>query len=147
MAELVAGIAGRAVVMTRPLIGISADTRPYGDETAQLVIERYMEAVIRHADVDAVLVPARPDLIDAKAVAARLDGLLLTGSPSNVAPSRYGDASAGNGPFDPGRDEMTARLIEAMIDRARRVLGICRGFQEVNVAFGGTLARDLGAEG
>jgi putative glutamine amidotransferase len=133
--------------MTRPLIGISADTRPYGDETAQLVIERYMEAVIRHADVDAVLVPARPDLIDAKAVAVRLDGLLLTGSPSNVAPARYGDAGEGNGPFDPGRDEMTARLIAAMIDRARPVLGICRGFQEVNVAFGGTLARDLGAEG
>jgi putative glutamine amidotransferase len=133
--------------MTRPLIGISADTRPYGDETAQLVIERYMEAVIRHADVDAVLVPARPDLIDAKAVAARLDGLLLTGSPSNVAPARYGDASAGDGPFDPGRDEMTARLMDAMIDRARPVLGICRGFQEVNVAFGGTLARDLGSEG
>jgi putative glutamine amidotransferase len=133
--------------MTRPLIGISADTRPYGDETAQLVIERYMEAVIRHADVDAVLIPARPDLIDAKAVAARLDGLLLTGSPSNVAPARYGDASEGNGPFDPGRDEMTARLIAAMIDRARPVLGICRGFQEVNVAFGGSLARDLGAEG
>jgi len=132
--------------MTRPLIGISADTRPYGDETAQLVIERYMEAVIRNADVDAVLVPARPDLIDAKAVAARLDGLLLTGSPSNVAPARYGDASEGQGPFDPGRDEMTARLIEAMIDRARPVLGICRGFQELNVAFGGTLARDLGAE-
>ncbi|MBA2936102.1 gamma-glutamyl-gamma-aminobutyrate hydrolase family protein [Sphingomonas sp. CGMCC 1.13654] len=133
--------------MTRPLIGISADTRPYGDETAQLVIERYMEAVIRNADVDAVLIPARPDLIDPKAVAARLDGLLLTGSPSNVAPARYGDASEGNGPFDLGRDEMTARLIAAMVDRARPVLGICRGFQELNVAFGGTLARDLGDEG
>ena len=132
--------------MTRPLIGISADTRPYGDETAQLVIERYMEAVIRNADVDAVLIPARPDLIDARAVAARLDGLLLTGSPSNVAPARYGDAGEGAGPFDPGRDEMTARLIAAMIDRARPVLGICRGFQELNVAFGGTLARDLGDE-
>jgi putative glutamine amidotransferase len=134
-------------VVTRPLIGISADTRPYGEETAQLVIERYMEAVIRNADVDAVLIPARPDLIDAKAVAARLDGLLLTGSPSNVAPARYGDAREGHGPFDPGRDEMTARLIAAMIDRARPVLGICRGFQELNVAFGGTLARDLGDEG
>ena len=133
--------------MTRPLIGISADTRPYGEETAQLVIERYMEAVIRNADVDAVLIPARPDLVDAKSVAARLDGLLLTGSSSNVAPVRYGDASEGNGPFDPGRDEMTARLIAAMIDRARPVLGICRGFQELNVAFGGTLARNLGEEG
>ncbi len=133
--------------MSRPLIGITADTRPYAQETAQLVIERYVEAVIRNADVDAVLIPARPDLIDAKAVATRLDGLLLTGSPSNMVPSRYGDADEGIGPFDPGRDEMTARLIEAMIDRARPVLGICRGLQELNVAFGGTLARDLGDEG
>ncbi len=131
----------------RPLIGITADTRHYGQETAQLVIERYMEAAIRHADADAVLIPARPDLIDARSVAGRLDGLLLTGSPSNVAPSRYGDDSEGAGPFDPGRDEMVFRLIEAMIARARPMLGICRGFQELNVAFGGTLARDLGEEG
>ncbi|MBV9526758.1 gamma-glutamyl-gamma-aminobutyrate hydrolase family protein [Sphingomonas sp.] len=132
---------------SRPLIGIIADSRQHGKERAQLVIERYMEAAIRHADVDAVLIPARPDLINAMAVAAKIDGLLLTGSPSNVAPSRYGDAGEGNGPFDPGRDEMVMRLIEAMIDRARPMLGICRGFQEVNVAFGGTLARDLGEAG
>lgn len=133
--------------MTRPLIGISADTRTFREETAQLVIERYLVAVVRHADVDAVLIPARPDLIDARAVAARLDGLLLTGSPSNIAPDRYGDAGEGTGPFDPGRDEMTARLIAAMIDRGRPMLGICRGFQELNVAFGGTLVRDLGETG
>ena len=130
--------------MIRPLIGITACTRPFGGETAQVVIDRYMEAVVRHADTDAVLIPARPDLVDAAAVAARLDGLLLTGSPSNVAPSRYGDGGPGSGPFDPGRDEMAMRLIAAMIDRARPVLGICRGFQELNVAFGGTLARDYG---
>ena len=130
----------------RPLIGITADTRGFAGETAQVVIDRYMEAVVRHADVDAVIIPARPDLIDSEAVAARLDGLLLTGSPSNVAPGRYGDAREGTGPFDLGRDEMVLRLIAAMVDRAVPVLGICRGFQELNVAFGGTLARDLGDE-
>ncbi len=133
--------------MSRPLIGITADTRGFAGETAQVVIDRYMEAVVRHADVDAVIIPARPDLVDAKAVARRIDGLLLTGSPSNVAPSRYGDAGEGTGPFDPGRDDMVLRLIETMIDRAAPVLGICRGFQELNVAFGGTLARDLGDDG
>lgn len=132
--------------MTRPLIGISACTRLFGDETAQVVIDRYMTAAIVHADADAVLIPARPDLIDAVAVAARIDGLLLTGSPSNVAPARYGDDDEGDGPFDDGRDEMVIRLIAAMIDRGRPILGICRGFQELNVAFGGTLARDLGDE-
>jgi putative glutamine amidotransferase len=133
--------------MTRPLIGITACTRPFGEETAQVVIERYMEAAIRHADADAVLIPARPDLVDPVAVAARLDGLLLTGSPSNVAPARYGEDAAGEGPFDAGRDEMVMRLVAAMIDRSRPILGICRGFQELNVAFGGTLARDLGDAG
>ena len=131
---------------TRPLIGITACSRPFAGETAQVVIDRYMEAVIRYADVDAVLIPARPDLVDATAIVARLDGLLLTGSPSNVAPARYGDAGEGNGPFDPGRDEMAMRLIDAMIARARPVLGICRGFQEINVAFGGTLARNYGGQ-
>jgi putative glutamine amidotransferase len=104
-----------------------------------------MEAVVRHADVDAVLIPARPELVDARAIAERLDGLMLTGSPSNVEPGRYGDDDVGVGPFDPGRDEMVARMIEAMVALGRPVLGICRGFQEINVAFGGTLARDLGA--
>jgi putative glutamine amidotransferase len=130
--------------MTRPLIGITACTRPFGGETAQVVIDRYMEAAVIHADADAMLIPARPDIIDPAGVAARLDGLLLTGSPSNVAPARYGDEGAGDGPFDTGRDEMVMRLIAAMIDRARPILGICRGFQELNVAFGGTLARDMG---
>ena len=133
--------------MTRPLIGITACTRDFAGETAQVVIDRYMEAAVRHADADAVLIPARPDLVDAVTIAARLDGLLLTGSPSNVAPARYGDADAGDGPFDAGRDEMVMRLIAAMIDRSRPVLGICRGFQELNVAFGGTLARDMGLVG
>jgi putative glutamine amidotransferase len=69
---------------------------------------------------------------------------LLTGTPSNLDPKRYGvlvdDAP---GPFDPGRDEMTAHLIDAMIELGKPVFGICRGFQELNVAFGGTLRRDM----
>lgn len=129
----------------RPFIGITACTRPFAGETAQVVIDRYMEAAVRYADADAVLIPARPDIVDAAAVAARLDGLLLTGSPSNVAPAAYGDEDAGEGPFDPGRDAMVFALVEAMIALGRPIFGICRGFQELNVAFGGTLARDLGA--
>jgi putative glutamine amidotransferase len=131
----------------RPLFGITASNRPYEGETAQVVIDRYMEAAVRHADADAVLIPARPDLIDPQAIAARLDGLLLTGSVTNVAPARYGDTSEGAGPFDPGRDAMALAMIEAMIALGKPIFGICRGFQELNVAFGGTLARDLGAPG
>jgi putative glutamine amidotransferase len=68
----------------------------------------------------------------------------LTGSPSNVAPDRYGQGGAADaaGPYDLGRDAMTAGLIAAMIEEGKPVFGICRGFQEINVAFGGTLRRD-----
>jgi putative glutamine amidotransferase len=105
---------------------------------------RYLVSALRYADAAALLVPAMPELMHAKEVSPRLDGLLLTGTPSNLDPKRYGviidDAP---GPFDPGRDEMTAHLIEAMIELGKPVFGICRGFQELNVAFGGTLRRDM----
>ena len=131
----------------RPVIGITCCSRQQGDETAQSVINRYLEAVVRHADCAALLIPARPDLMSAEELADRIDGLFLTGSPSNVEPARYGDTAAGDGPFDAGRDAMSLAMIEAMIARGRPVFGVCRGFQELNVAFGGTLRRDMGAEG
>ena len=129
----------------RPVLGITACTRSFEGETAQVVIDRYAVAAMRHADVAALIVPARPDLMSADEVADRVDGLLLTGSPSNVAPALYGD-SAGAGPFDEGRDTMALALIDAMVAAGKPVFGICRGFQEINVAFGGTLARDLSDE-
>lgn len=128
---------------TRPVLGITACTRPLAGETAQAVIDRYVEAASRHADCAVLLIPARPDLFAADEVAARIDGLLLTGSPSNVAPARYGEDVAGDEPFDAGRDAMSVALVGAMRDAGKPVFGICRGCQEINVAFGGTLARDL----
>lgn len=131
--------------MTRPLLGITACTRTIGEETAQAVIDRYVAAAARYADCVPVLIPARPDLFDAAELAARLDGVLLTGSPSNLAPAHYGEADAGEGPFDAGRDAVSLALVAAMRAANKPVFGICRGFQEINVAFGGTLARDLSA--
>lgn len=128
---------------TRPVLGVTCCNRSFGGETAQVVIDRYVTAAMRHGDVAALLVPALPDLMSAAEVAPRLDGLLLTGSPSNVEPARYGDASPGDGPFDPARDEMTMALVAEMVRLQRPVIGVCRGFEEVNVAFGGTLARGV----
>ncbi len=127
----------------RPVLGITACTRHLGDETAQAVIDRYVAAAARHADCVPLLIPARPDLFAAEEVVGRIDGLLLTGSPSNMAPARYGEADAGDGPFDAGRDAMSLALIAAMRAAGKPVFGIRRGFQEVNVAFGGTLARGI----
>jgi len=130
----------------RPVLGISCCTRQIGTEPAQAVMNRYVVHALRYADAAGLLVPALPELMGAREVAPRLDGLLLTGSPSNVEPARYGQAGApdAEGPYDPGRDAMTAGLIEAMIELGKPVFGVCRGLQELNVAFGGTLRRDAG---
>jgi putative glutamine amidotransferase len=70
----------------------------------------------------------------------RLDGILLTGSASNVEPHRYaGPASDPGTPHDPHRDALTLPLIPRAIENGLPVFGVCRGFQEMNVAFGGTL--------
>ena len=129
---------------TRPVAGIICCTRTVGVEPAQAVMNRYVASTLRYADCAALLVPSTPDLMKASEVASRLDGLMLTGSPSNLDPARYGqDAPDAPGPFDAARDTMTADLIQAMLDLGLPVFGVCRGFQEINVAFGGTLRRDM----
>jgi putative glutamine amidotransferase len=127
--------------MTRPVLGVIACNRIVGTEAAQAVMERYIRAAMTYADVAALIVPSLPDLMTAAEVAPRLDGILLTGSPSNVATARYG-GDGGDGPFDEARDEIALSMVSRMIDAQKPVFGICRGFQEINVALGGTLRRD-----
>jgi putative glutamine amidotransferase len=129
----------------RPVLGIIACNRQVGTEPAQAVMERYIRAAMTYADVAALIVPSLPDLMSAAEVAPRLDGILLTGTPSNVAPERYGEEVEGDGPFDLGRDEIALSMVDRMIDAQKPVFGICRGFQEINVALGGTLRRDTSA--
>jgi putative glutamine amidotransferase len=134
--------------MTRPVAGIICCTRTVGIEPAQAVMNRYVASAMRYADAAALLVPSMPELMQASEVASRLDGLMLTGSPSNLDPALYGqDIPDAPGPFDAGRDTMTGDLIKAMLDLGKPVFGVCRGFQEINVAFGGTLRRDMGQGG
>ncbi len=131
----------------RPVLGLIACTREVGGEAAQAVINRYVAAASRHADASTLLIPTLAGAVDPADIAPRLDGLLLTGSPSNVETHRYGvDASDAAGPFDPDRDDMAMRLVAAMLDAGKPVFGVCRGLQELNVAFGGKLRRDLGDE-
>lgn len=130
--------------MARPVLGIIACQRTVGTEPAQAVIERYIRPTMEYADVAALIIPSLPDLMSASEVASRLDGVLLTGSPSNVEPHRYAD-EGGDGPFDPGRDEIALAMVDRMTGLGKPVFGICRGFQEINVALGGTLRRDVSA--
>ncbi|MFT3728935.1 MAG: gamma-glutamyl-gamma-aminobutyrate hydrolase family protein [Terricaulis sp.] len=128
----------------RPVLGVIACNREIETQAAQAVMTRYLVSALKYADAAALLIPAMPKLMHAKEVAPRLDGILLTGTPSNLDPKRYGElVDDAPGPFDPARDEMTSHLIEAMLDLGKPVFGICRGFQELNVAFGGTLRRDM----
>ena len=129
----------------RPVLGIIACNRTVGVETAQAVMNRYAMAAMQYADCAALIIPSLPDYMRAEEVLGRLDGVLLTGTPSNVEPARYGDAAPGEGPFDPDRDRMMIELVEAVIAAQRPLFGICRGFQEINVALGGTLRRDTSA--
>ncbi|WP_395634576.1 gamma-glutamyl-gamma-aminobutyrate hydrolase family protein [Sphingorhabdus sp.] len=130
--------------MSRPVLGVIACNRMVGSEVAQAVMNRYIRAAMIYADVAALIIPSLPDLMTAAEVAPRIDGMLLTGSPSNVATRLYGD-EGGDGPFDDGRDEIAMSMVDRMIDARKPVFGICRGFQEINVALGGTLRRDTSA--
>jgi Predicted glutamine amidotransferases len=116
-----------------------------GGETGASVMRRYLEAAAKYMDASLVIIPSLPDCIDVQRLAAMIDGCLLTGSPSNIAAQRYGapDAAA-EGPFDEERDEVVFRIISEMTKLGKPILGICRGLQEINVALGGTLRRDLG---
>ncbi|MFZ4684477.1 MAG: gamma-glutamyl-gamma-aminobutyrate hydrolase family protein [Hyphomonadaceae bacterium] len=128
----------------RPVLGVICCNRSIDGQAGQSVMTRYLNSALRYAEAAGLLIPAMPGLFHAREVAPRIDGLLLTGTPSNLDPKRYGAlAEDALGPFDPDRDEMTSELIAAMLDLGKPVFGICRGLQELNVAFGGTLRRDM----
>mgnify|MGYP000264643393 FL=1 len=127
----------------KPVVGIMACNRTVGVENAHAVMERYVRAAITYGDCHALLIPPLTDNFSSAALTARLDGLMLTGSPSNVQSSLYG-SEGGEGPFDEGRDAVSLGMIECMINLGKPVFGICRGFQEINVVLGGSLRRDVG---
>jgi putative glutamine amidotransferase len=123
-----------------PVVGVSCCMRVVGEHATHWAREKYVLAVSDAAQGLPLLIPALGDRIAVAALIDRLDGLLLTGSPSNVEPHHYGGApSAPDTLHDPQRDAMTLPLIRAAVAADLPVLAICRGFQELNVALGGTL--------
>ncbi|MEX3937071.1 gamma-glutamyl-gamma-aminobutyrate hydrolase family protein [Paraburkholderia phymatum] len=129
---------------TKPLVGIGADRTMRGEHPSHVVGEKYIAAVVDGAQALAVLLPALGERQAPDDVLAHVDGLLFTGSYSNVEPRRYGGhASAPGTLHDPARDATTLPLMRAAIDAGIPVLAICRGFQEMNVVFGGTLHQSV----
>ena len=125
---------------TLPLIGIPSCVRSIHERAFHTVNERYTSAVIDAVGGLPVLIPAIGPMADCGAILDRLDGILLTGSPSNVEPHHYGGPPSREGTLhDPDRDATTLPLIREAVRRDMPVLAICRGIQELNVALGGTL--------
>ncbi|MEM9012921.1 MAG: gamma-glutamyl-gamma-aminobutyrate hydrolase family protein [Pseudomonadota bacterium] len=91
-----------------------------------------------------LIVPAMPEAVAVPDLLDVCSGLLFTGGRPNVHPSHYGaDETEAHGPFDPERDSLTLPLIRAAVERSVPILGLCRGFQEMAVAFGSTLHPEI----
>jgi putative glutamine amidotransferase len=132
-------------VTSKPVVLVPACQRILGRHPFHVVGKKYIDAV-RLAGCLPLVVPAATvdDLPDLLALA---DGLLLTGSPSNVHPSHFGEAVHDPSlPLDPVRDDWTLPAIRLALQRRLPLLGICRGFQEVNVALGGSLHQAVQAQ-
>ena len=126
----------------RPLVGVTADRRllPDHPHRAQLAGDNYLEGAIDGAGVFPVVLPSMDAGFAVTDILDRLDGLLLTGSPSNVMPECYGAPAAPAGTWqDPDRDRAVLGLLPAAVEAGIPVLAICRGLQEMNVAWGGSL--------
>ena len=124
-----------------PLVWLPADHRRLGDHALPVLLlgEKYARAVVVGAQAQPVMFPlAQPE--DLNDLLALVDGVMLTGSPSNVHPSHFGEQVHNPAlPLDPERDALTLALVRACLAQSVPLLGICRGFQEINVALGGSL--------
>ena len=128
-------------------VWLPADHRLLGDDGQQMPFlvlgEKYARAVKLGANTQPVLFPlADPDQIPE--LLGLVDGVMLTGSSSNVHPSHFDEDIADTTlPLDPGRDALTLALIKACVKQRVPLLGVCRGFQEINVAMGGSLHQQV----
>ena len=124
------------------VVGIPACTKLIANYIQHATPARYGAALMAASGAIPVLVPPEgPEMIS---LLDRLDGLLFNGSPSNVAPMRYGaDFDATPDFHDPERDATTLPMIRAALERGMPMLCICRGLQELNVALGGTLFQEV----
>ncbi|WP_426127111.1 gamma-glutamyl-gamma-aminobutyrate hydrolase family protein [Pararhizobium sp. PWRC1-1] len=130
--------------MPKPVVAIPADFRTFDGNVWHATPHQYVRAAVEGSGVMTFLVPALESGNDADEILNRVDGVLVSGSRTNVHPSLYGqEATEADGPFDPGRDATSLPLIRRALERGVPLLAICRGIQELNVALGGTLASEI----
>ncbi|MBB3168817.1 gamma-glutamyl-gamma-aminobutyrate hydrolase family protein [Simiduia aestuariiviva] len=137
--------------MGRPVIAITAETldKHKGQNSTRYyqVMAKYVAPVVELMGALPLLLPPLGDQLDRDTLLARVDGVLLTGGVSNIEPHHYqGGQSYAGCPHDPNRDATVLPLIKEIVARGVPLFGICRGFQEMNVAYGGSLYQQLHIE-
>jgi putative glutamine amidotransferase len=127
--------------MTRPIVIIPSCTTVIEGHVFDAVSRKYSTAVAEIAECQPLLAPLGASMADVAALLGVADGILLSGSLSNVHPSHYGseEPPLNAAALDPARDGLTLPLIREAVVRKLPLFAICRGFQELNVALGGTL--------
>jgi putative glutamine amidotransferase len=131
--------------MARPIVGIIGNSYLLNDQyPAHATGAINSEAVAEVAGAVPMVIPADPRFVSVAELMEVCDGFVLTGGRPNVHPEEYGEAATeAHGAFDRARDAITLPLIRACVESGQPFLGICRGFQEVNVAMGGTLHPEI----
>lgn len=131
--------------MTRPRVGIIGNSYLINDQyPAHAGGTMNSEAVAEVSGAMPLLVPADPRFVTVPELLESFDGFLFTGGRPNVHPEEYGEPETeAHGAFDRARDAIALPLIRALVERGQPLFGICRGFQEVNVALGGTLYPEI----
>ncbi|WP_260864201.1 gamma-glutamyl-gamma-aminobutyrate hydrolase family protein [Citrobacter sp. Marseille-Q6884] len=129
-------------VLPRPVVAVICDRIRYFEHPVHAAPETYLRALHEAAGVMPLLLPVSPEMLDLPTLLSTVDGVLLPGSPSNVAAERYcAEPLPAHTLTDEYRDETVFSLLPQVIARGIPLLAICRGFQELNVFFGGTLHR------
>jgi|TARA_Y100000815_G_scaffold241261_1_gene237276 putative glutamine amidotransferase len=131
--------------MARPIVGIIGNQHLINDSyEVHAGGAMNSEAVAEVSGAMPLLIPADPRFVTVAELLETCDGFLFTGGRPNVHPEEYGeDPTEAHGAFDRARDSIALPLIRALVERGQPFLGICRGFQEVNVAMGGTLYPEI----
>ena len=131
--------------MTRPVVGVIGSQHIVENRfPAQRAGERNLHAIVDIVGGLPLIFAGHPDLTDIGALLDVVDGVLLTGARANVHPSKFNsEPNPAYEPYDEARDAVALPLIEACVERGVPLFGICRGFQEMNVAYGGTLHPEI----
>lgn len=131
--------------MARPVIGIICNQYLINDEyPVHAGGKMNSDAISVVSDCVPMIIPSDPDYVSINDLLETCDGFLLTGGRPNVHPEEYGEeATEAHGDFDRARDAIALPLVRACVERGQPFLGICRGFQEVNVAMGGSLHPEI----